>query len=132
MNKNQGSLLSAVHGIYAIIQLESLLSTYHIYLQFTVSYKQDVNVTGVFLPSAYWRNATILVYSLAPNNSPPSTYLFLDFLSDPPAPPPSPSILIWTTPPSRLSLLIFQILFCRYFRDCLNRLFYLRNCKQFS
>ena len=35
-------------------------------------------------------------------------------------------------PPPIPILLISQILFCRYFRDCQNRLFYLQNCKQLS
>ena len=42
----------------------------------------------------------------------PPAYYFLDFLSEPPPPP--PRFLIWNP----LAYLIFQILFCRYFRDC--------------
>ena len=46
-------------------------------------------------------------YSPVPNNSaPPTPYYFSDFLSDPSLP-----FLIWTP-----RLLIFQILFCRYFK----------------
>ena len=46
------------------------------------------------------------LYSPVPNNSPPPCLLVFEFLSDPP----------FLFGPPRL--LIFQILFCRYFRDC--------------
>ena len=56
-----------------------------------------------------------LAYSLVPNDSPPPpVFKFSVFCRThhPPLPLPQP-FLIWTP-----HLLIFQILFCRYFRDC--------------
>ena len=67
-----------------------------------------------------------MVYSPVPNNSSPSYTLINFWMFCRTSPPRSPFLL------RAPRLLIIQILFWRYFRDCQNGLFFLQNCEQLS
>ena len=83
-----------------------------------------------------FRNIVLVNLWLTLNRSHTITWFFYCWLlssskwESPPAffvgPPPPP--LSYLDP----RLLLFQVLFCRYFRDCSDGLFFLRNCKQLS
>ena len=78
-----------------------------------IEFSKSIFIKFYFQKFWHWNFVqNTLAYSLVPNDSPPPPlFKFWVFCRTPP-PLPQP-FLIWTP-----RLLIFQIWFCRYFRDC--------------